>query len=92
VLQDLLDDIRILDRPVRRIGDDPDRATTLFTLLYINGEDTLEPLRPSEGGPVLSKSSVSDFLVLLQLFAERHTHAVSYSAEGRPKSTRRDNA
>ncbi|MDA7590611.1 helix-turn-helix domain-containing protein [Pseudomonadales bacterium] len=34
MLQYLLDDIRIFNRSVRRIDNDPNRPATLFTLLY----------------------------------------------------------
>ena len=41
MLQDLANNIRVFNR-----RDDPNATTALFTLLYINGKDSLEPLRP----------------------------------------------
>ena len=41
VLQEFANNIRIFYR-----CDDPNATTALFTLLYINGKDSLEPLRP----------------------------------------------
>ena len=42
VLQYFLDDVRVFNR-----CNDPNRSTTLFTLLYIYGKHALEPQRPS---------------------------------------------
>jgi len=45
MLQDLLNNIQVFNRSVRRIDDDSNWPTTLFTFLNIHGEHTLEPLR-----------------------------------------------
>jgi len=58
VLEDLLDNMRILYR-----GDDANRSTALLAFLYVNGENALQALRPSAGGPVSSKPWASAVLL-----------------------------
>jgi hypothetical protein len=76
MLQYFLNNIWIFNRSVRRLDDDSNWPTTLFTFLNIDGEHTLEPLRPQKNSGSSNKPSVSGSLVLLQIFEEQRVRAV----------------
>ena len=51
----------------------------------INGKHALEPLRPSERGPVSNSPWFADALVFLHGFTAGPAHAVYGSADDRPR-------
>ena len=71
MLQDLLNNIWVFNR-----CDDPNWTTALLAFLDFDCEHTLEPLRPSERGPVSSKPLVSGSLVFLPVSEEQRLYAV----------------
>jgi hypothetical protein len=53
--QNSIDDVLVLDTPVRRIGDDSDRSTTAAADFDVDIEHALESLSPGHGGMALSR-------------------------------------
>ena len=50
-----IDDVLVLDTPVRRIGNDPDGTTAAAANLNVDIENSLESLGPGHGGMTLSR-------------------------------------